>query len=148
MKLAGQHANNALTREENSHNQHDVLRGNCGDGKITLQEFDNIKVQNILLTKRKVCSTFVLQMGGGTMAKEATLQVRMDADLKEKAEALYRELGTSFAEAVRIFAKQSVLENGMPFVISANHRNTYGRLSKYADPVKREQRKAHMRGQW
>ncbi|MGN0202941.1 MAG: type II toxin-antitoxin system RelB/DinJ family antitoxin [Coprococcus sp.] len=73
------------------------------------------------------------------MAKEATLQVRMDADLKEKAEALYRELGTSFAEAVRIFAKQSVLENGMPFVISANRRNTYGRLSKYADPIKRDQ---------
>ena len=71
------------------------------------------------------------------MAKEATLQVRMDADLKEKAEALYRELGTSFAEAVRIFAKQSILENGMPFVISAPPRNTYGRLSKYADPAKR-----------
>lgn len=73
------------------------------------------------------------------MAKEATLQVRMDADLKEKAEALYRELGTSFAEAVRIFAKQSVQENGMPFVMTANRRNTYGRLSQYADPQKREQ---------
>lgn len=70
------------------------------------------------------------------MAKEATLQVRMDADLKEKAEILYRKLGTSFAEAVRIFAKQSVLENGMPFVITANHKNTYGKLSKYADPQK------------
>ena len=42
------------------------------------------------------------------MAKEATLQVRMDADLKEKAETLYKEMGTSFAEAVRIFAQQSV----------------------------------------
>ena len=73
------------------------------------------------------------------MAKEATLQVRMDEDLKEKAEALYREMGTSLAEAVRIFAKQSVLQNGMPFVVSANHSSTYGRLSKYADPVKREQ---------
>ena len=64
------------------------------------------------------------------MAKEATLQVRMDADLKEKVEALY---GTSFAEAVRIFAKQSIQENGMPFVITANHKNTYGRLSRYAN---------------
>lgn len=67
------------------------------------------------------------------MAKEATLQVRMDADLKEKAEALYRDMGTSFAEAVRIFAKQSVQENGMPFVVTANRKNTYGRLSRYAD---------------
>ena len=62
------------------------------------------------------------------MAKEAILQVRIDADVKEKAEKLYREMGTSLAEAVRIFAKQSVLENGMPFVISANQGNTYGRL--------------------
>lgn len=63
------------------------------------------------------------------MAKEATLQVRMDADLKEKAEALYRDMGTSFSEAVRIFAKQSVQENGMPFVVTANRKNTYGLYS-------------------
>ena len=67
------------------------------------------------------------------MAKEATLQVRMDADLKKKAEDLYRDMGTSFAEAVRIFAKQSVKENGMPFVVTANPQNTYARLSQYAD---------------
>ena len=58
--------------------------------------------------------------GDDVMAKEATLQVRMDAELKEKVEALYKEMGTSFAEAVRIFAKQSIQENGMPFVITAN----------------------------
>ena len=63
--------------------------------------------------------------GDDVMAKEATLQVRMDAELKEKVEALYKEMGTSFAEAVRIFAKQSIQENGMPFVITANHKNTY-----------------------
>ena len=51
------------------------------------------------------------------MAKEATLQVRMDSELKEQAEQLYRDMGTSFAEAVRIFARQSVLENGMPFIV-------------------------------
>ena len=62
------------------------------------------------------------------MAKEATLQVRMDAELKEQAEVLYREMGTSLAEAVRIFTKQSVLENGMPFVVSADRRSSYGRL--------------------
>ncbi len=51
------------------------------------------------------------------MPKEATLQVRMDADLKEQAEILYKNLGTSFAEAVRIFAKQSVQDKAMPFTI-------------------------------
>lgn len=51
------------------------------------------------------------------MAKEATLQVRMDAELKEQAELLYKQLGTSLAEAVRIFARQSVEERAMPFTM-------------------------------
>lgn len=57
------------------------------------------------------------------MAKEATLQVRMDSELKEQVELLYKQLGTSFAEAVRIFARQSVEERGMPFTM---HLSTTG----------------------
>jgi len=46
---------------------------------------------------------------------DATLQIRMDGKIKRDVEELYRELGTSFAEAVRIFAQQSLLAGGMPF---------------------------------
>lgn len=49
------------------------------------------------------------------MAMESTFQVRMDSELKTRVEALYRDLGTSFAEAVRIFAQQSLRDGGMPF---------------------------------
>ena len=49
------------------------------------------------------------------MAMESTFQVRMDSELKARVEALYRDLGTSFAEAVRIFARQSLRDGGMPF---------------------------------
>ena len=49
------------------------------------------------------------------MAMESTFQVRMDSELKAQVEALYRSLGTSFAEAVRIFAQQSLRDGGMPF---------------------------------
>ena len=52
------------------------------------------------------------------MAMESTLQVRMNAELKAEVEALYKSLGTSFAEAVRIFAQQSIREGGMPFTPS------------------------------
>ena len=62
------------------------------------------------------------------MAKEATLQVRMDADLKEQVEELYKKMGTSFAEAVRIFAKQSVHENAMPFVVRVPDKNVSQRI--------------------
>ena len=58
------------------------------------------------------------------MAKEATLQVRMDSELKEQAELLYKQLGTSFAEAVRIFARQSVEERGMPFTMHLSTTDT------------------------
>lgn len=51
------------------------------------------------------------------MAEQAILQVRMDPELKEQVEALYRQMGTSFAEAVRIFARQSVEEKAMPFTM-------------------------------
>ena len=62
------------------------------------------------------------------MAKEATLQVRMDADLKEQVELLYKNLGTSFAEAVRIFARQSVQENAMPFTMHIPQQRTEQRI--------------------
>lgn len=49
------------------------------------------------------------------MSMDATVQIRIDGELKAQVEALYRNLGTSFAEAVRIFAQQSIREGGMPF---------------------------------
>ncbi len=49
------------------------------------------------------------------MALDATCQIRMNSDLKADVEELYRSLGSSFAEAVRIFAQQSLRVGGMPF---------------------------------
>lgn len=72
------------------------------------------------------------------MAKEATLQVRMDSELKEQAELLYKQLGTSFAEAVRIFARQSVEDRAMPFTMhlsTSGAKRTLGIANgKYAIP--------------
>ena len=69
------------------------------------------------------------------MAKQAVFQVRMDEDTKNDVEALYRELGTSFAEAVRMFAVQSLRERGLPFTPSQSRGRTYGALSSYANPA-------------
>lgn len=49
------------------------------------------------------------------MAMDATLQIRMNGELKARVEELHRNLGISFAEAVRIFAQQSLQEGGMSF---------------------------------
>ena len=52
------------------------------------------------------------------MAHDAVLQVRMDSQLKHDVEALYRQMGTTFSEAVRIFAQQSLLQERLPIQIA------------------------------
>lgn len=49
------------------------------------------------------------------MPMDATVQIRMDSQTKLQVEELYRSLGTSFAEAVRMFAQQSLKTGGLPF---------------------------------
>ena len=51
------------------------------------------------------------------MSMESVVQIRMDTEMKNAAEELYKELGTSFAEAVRMFAKKSIDEQAMPFSV-------------------------------
>lgn len=52
------------------------------------------------------------------MAQNSLIQIRVDANLKKDAEALFNELGLDIPTAVRLFLKQSLLHNGIPFVIS------------------------------
>lgn len=73
------------------------------------------------------------------MAKDAVLQIRIDSELKEKVEALYENIGLSFSDAVRMFAVQSLVSNGLPFtpkstILLNNYPNSAGGiLHKYAN---------------
>lgn len=72
-------------------------------------------------------------------AKSTVMQFRMDAELKRDAESLFRELGTSFAEALRIFARQCVLTRSMPISIALPQQTSAsGAFAQYADPAKRK----------
>ncbi|MBR4445196.1 MAG: type II toxin-antitoxin system RelB/DinJ family antitoxin [Solobacterium sp.] len=75
------------------------------------------------------------------MPKEAIAQIRMDAEMKETVERIYRNLGTTFAEAVRIFAAQSIKEKGFPFVpkdYAVNNTSARGLLKEYASADRRK----------
>ena len=52
------------------------------------------------------------------MPNDAILQVRMDSALKAEVEQLYRQMGTTFPEAVRLFAQQSLIQQQLPFSVS------------------------------
>ena len=48
------------------------------------------------------------------MAKDAVFKMKIEEELIKNVEALYESLGTSFEEAVTLFAKQSLQEKGFP----------------------------------
>ena len=47
----------------------------------------------------------------------STIQVRVDDDLKSKADALFKELGIDTTSAIRMFLTQAVAYDGIPFQI-------------------------------
>ncbi len=51
------------------------------------------------------------------MVKNDIIQVRIEAELKKEAESLFADLGLDMASAIRIFLKQAVARDGIPFLV-------------------------------
>lgn len=72
------------------------------------------------------------------MAKQATLQVRIDEALKDQADHLFEALGMSASEAVRLFVAQAVNERRLPFTPhfskSEGGTSAFGKLRHYGNP--------------
>ena len=47
----------------------------------------------------------------------STIQVRVEAELKSKSDALFKDLGTDTTTAIRMFLTQVIAANGLPFEI-------------------------------
>jgi len=58
------------------------------------------------------------------MAGQTTnISIRMDADLKTQADALFSELGMNLSTAFNVFVRQSLREGKIPFDISLSQPN-------------------------
>jgi DNA-damage-inducible protein J len=53
----------------------------------------------------------------------ATIQVRVDDNLKNESDILFKQLGIDTTTAIRIFLTQSVIEQGIPFEIKKVNRD-------------------------
>ena len=73
----------------------------------------------------------------------STIQVRVDDELKQKTDMLFRELGTDTTSAVRIFLTQAVAYNGFPFEIKRAANNPYTAMSEEEILRKLEQSRLH-----
>ena len=51
------------------------------------------------------------------MSKSANLYARIEPDLKEQAEAILSALGIPASNAITMFYKQIILQNGLPFEV-------------------------------
>jgi DNA-damage-inducible protein J len=59
------------------------------------------------------------------MNKSSTIRARIEPDLKDKAEHIFRKLGLTTTQAITIFYKQVELRNGLPFDVAIPNKTTY-----------------------
>ena len=58
------------------------------------------------------------------MTKTATIRARIEPDLKNDVEKLFKTLGLSTTEAINLFYRQVKLRQGLPFSIAIPNKTT------------------------
>ena len=58
--------------------------------------------------------------------KSTTLNIRIEPDIKEQAEAVFRQLGLSSTTAVNLFFRQVILHGGIPFALMTGQPQPLG----------------------
>jgi DNA-damage-inducible protein J len=66
----------------------------------------------------------------------ATLQIRMDDNLKASADSLFAGLGLDTPTAVRIFLSAAIEHNGLPFAVGHKDRKPNAELMEALKDVK------------
>jgi DNA-damage-inducible protein J len=61
---------------------------------------------------------------GGEMAKTAMTHARLTPEIKEKAEAILKELGISISAAYEMFYRQIIAHQGIPFDLHLPNKDT------------------------
>jgi DNA-damage-inducible protein J len=64
------------------------------------------------------------------MPKTASINVRIEPALKERAEQIFAALGVSTSDAIGMFFRQVVLRRGMPFDLSIPNAATIASLEE------------------
>ena len=58
------------------------------------------------------------------MNKSSTIRARVEPDLKDKAEQIFRKLGLTTTQAITLFYRQVELRNGLPFDVAIPNETT------------------------
>lgn len=55
---------------------------------------------------------------------DSTVRARVDSDLKQEAEAIFKKLGLSTSQAIVMFLNMVKLNNGIPFEVKIPNKDT------------------------
>ena len=77
------------------------------------------------------------------MPKGAYINVRLEGGVKKDAEAVFRRLGLSPSDAIRLFYRQVSLRRGIPFDVRIPNKETRAALRELEDPKKRAALPSH-----
>ena len=58
------------------------------------------------------------------MSKTSSIRARIEPELKNKAETIFRQLGLTTTQAITLFYKQVELRKGLPFDIAVTNETT------------------------
>ena len=58
------------------------------------------------------------------MNKSSTIRARVEPDLKDKAEQIFRKLGLTTTQAITLFYRQVEIRNGLPFDVAIPNETT------------------------
>ncbi len=58
------------------------------------------------------------------MSKTSTVRARIEPELKDKAERVFRKLGMTTTQAITLFYKQVEMRNGLPFEVAIPNETT------------------------
>jgi len=62
------------------------------------------------------------------MAELTSLNIKIDRDLKAKADVLFNRMGMTLSTAVNVFVRQAVQEQAIPFQIRLDDRESFHNL--------------------
>ena len=63
------------------------------------------------------------------MSKTSTIRARIEPDLKDKVEHIFRQLGLTTTQAITLFYKQVEFKKGLPFDVAVPNESTRKTLS-------------------
>jgi addiction module RelB/DinJ family antitoxin len=71
-------------------------------------------------------STFAVHKGGAAMPKNATITLRIEGKLKADSEQIFRRLGLTTTEAIKIFLSAVRNRRGIPFPVQLDEQRAEG----------------------